>query len=44
MNIGVFSLHRRKEKQKLYLYEDVHSSTLVQLEDVNNGAFEAGYG
>jgi len=44
MNIGEFSLHRRKEKQKLYLYEDVYSSTLVQLEDVNNGAIEAGYG
>ena len=44
MNIGEFSLPRMKEKQKFYLYEDVYSSTLVQLEDVNNGAIEAGYG
>ena len=43
MNIGIFSLHSRKEKQKLYLYEDVYSSPLVQLENVNNGAIEAGY-
>ena len=34
MNIDIFSLHSRKEKQKLYLYEDVYSSPLVQLESV----------